>query len=67
MNATEEYLTEAFKEQGLVIQETIEQIQSEARKIASDQSTGDEGLDFNLLLHHLNLSTEEVVNFLANE
>ena len=38
MNATEEYLTEAFKEQGLVIQETIEQILAES-KIASDQSS----------------------------
>ena len=68
MNATEEYLVEAFKEQGLVTQETIDQAQAEARDLSSDESSGDLGLDaFNLILHKLDLSTEEVVNFLSAE
>ena len=68
MNATEEYLVEAFKEQGLVTQETIDQAQAEARDMSSDESSGDPGLDaFNLILHKLDLSTEEVVNFLSAE
>lgn len=68
MNATEEFLTEAFKEQGLVTQEGIDQIMIEARSLSSEQSTGDEALDFmQLLLERLELSIDEVQNFLAAE
>ena len=68
MNATEEYLTEAFKEQGLVTQEIFDQTLAEAKGLGSDESSGDSGLDFfNLLLSKLGLSTDEVVNFLSAE
>ncbi len=68
MNATEEYLTEAFKEQGLVDQELVDQTFAEAKNLESVESSGDEGLDFmNLLLQKLELSSDEVVNFLAAE
>ncbi|MDA7823124.1 ATPase, T2SS/T4P/T4SS family [Opitutales bacterium] len=68
MNATEEFLTEAFKEQGLVSDEQITEILSEAKSIGPDESTGQESLDFmNLLLERLELSTEEVVGYLAAE
>ena len=68
MNATEEYLTEAFKEQGLVTQELLVQTLSEAQSLAKNESSGDESLDFfNLLLHKIELSTEEVVKFLGSE
>ena len=51
MNATEEYLTEAFKDQGLVTQELIDQTLEEVKNFESAESSGDDGLDFmNLLL-----------------
>jgi type IV pilus assembly protein PilB len=68
MNATEEYLTEAFKDQGLVTQELIDQTLEEVKNFEPAESSGDDGLDFmNLLLSKLELPTEEVVNFLSAE
>ena len=68
MNATEEYLTEAFKDQGLVTQELIDQTLEEVKNFEPAESSGDDGLDFmNLLLSKLELPTEEVVNFLGAE
>jgi hypothetical protein len=68
MNATEEFLTEAFMEQGLVSQELIDQILAEAKEQAG--SDGEDELNllfFSLLLDQLGLSKEEVVNFLGAE
>ena len=66
MNATEEFLTEAFKEQGLASQELIDQVLAEVKAQEPGETSGDEGLDFmNLLLGKLELSKEEVVNFLG--
>jgi len=68
MNATEEFLTEAFKDQGLVSQESIDQILAEAKEQAG--SVGEDELSlqfFSLLLSQLGLSKEEVVNFLGAE
>ncbi len=68
MNATEEFLTEAFMEQGLVSQELIDQILAEAKEQAG--SVGEDELNllfFSLLLDQLGLSKEEVVNFLGAE
>ncbi len=68
MNATEEFLTEAFKEQGLVTEEMVAEILGEAKVLEPALSTGLESLDFmNLLLSRLELSTDEVVGFLAAE
>jgi len=68
MNATEEFLTEAFKEQGLASQELIDQVLAEVKAQEPGETSGDEGLDFmNLLLGKLELSKEEVVNFLGSE
>ena len=68
MNATEEYLTEAFKDQGLVSEELIDQTLEEVKNFEPAESSGDDGLDFmNLLLSKLELPTEEVVNFLSAE
>ena len=68
MNATEEFLTEAFKEQGLASQELIDQVLAEVKAQDPGETSGDEGLDFmNLLLGKLELSKEEVVNFLGSE
>ncbi len=68
MNATEEFLTEAFKDQGLVTQESIEQILAEAKAQTDSENRADDGVEFfNLLLAQLGLSKEEVVNFLGAE
>jgi type IV pilus assembly protein PilB len=68
MNATEEFLTEAFKEQGLVTEEMVAEILGEAKVLEPALSTGLESLDFmNLLLSRLELSTDEVLGFLAAE
>ena len=68
MNATEEFLTDAFKEQGLASQELIDQVLAEVKDQEPGEASGDEGLDFmNLLLIKLELSKEEVVNFLGSE
>ncbi len=68
MNATEEFLAEAFKDQGLITQEVIDQCLAEAKSFGAGESSGDEGLDcFNLILNKLQLSTEEVVAFLGAE
>lgn len=68
MNATEEFLTEAFKDQGLVTQESIEQILAEAKAQTDSENRADDGVEFfNLLLAQLGLSREEVVNFLGAE
>jgi len=68
MNATEEFLTEAFKDQGLVTQESIEQILAEAKAQTDSENRADNGVEFfNLLLAQLGLSKEEVVNFLGAE
>jgi type IV pilus assembly protein PilB len=68
MNATEEFLTEAFKDQGLVTQESIEQILAEAKAQADSENRADNGVEFfNLLLAQLGLSKDEVVNFLGAE
>ena len=68
MNVTEEFLTEAFKDQGLVTQESIEQILAEAKAQADSENRADDGVEFfNLLLAQLGLSKEEVVNFLGAE
>ena len=68
MNATEEFLTEAFKDQGLVTQESIEQILAEAKAQADSENRADDGVEFfNLLLAQLGLSKDEVVNFLGAE
>jgi len=68
MNATEEFLTEAFKEQGLLSDEQLAQILDESKDLEPSESTGIASLDFlNLLLERLELSTEEVVAFLASE
>jgi len=68
MNVTEEFLTEAFKDQGLVTQESIEQILAEAKAQTDSENRADDGVEFfNLLLAQLGLSKEEVVNFLGAE
>ena len=68
MNATEEFLTEAFKDQGLVTQESIEQILAEAKAQTDSENRADDGVEFfNLLLAQLGLSKDEVVNFLGAE
>ena len=68
MNVTEEFLTEAFKDQGLVTQESIEQILAEAKAQADSENRADDGVEFfNLLLAQLGLSKDEVVNFLGAE
>ena len=68
MNATEEFLTEAFKDQGLVTQESIEQILAEAKAQTGSENRADDGVEFfNLLLAQLGLSKDEVVNFLGAE
>ena len=68
MNATEEYLTEAFIEQGLTTREQVQQLLEQARQLSPEDSSGHEGLDaMNLLLHAIGLPKEEVVNFLAAE
>jgi type IV pilus assembly protein PilB len=68
MNATEEFLTEAFKDQGLVTQESIEQILAEAKAQTDSENRADDGVEFfNLLLAQLGLSKEEVVNFIGAE
>jgi general secretion pathway protein E/type IV pilus assembly protein PilB len=68
MNATEEFLTEAFKDQGLVTQESIEQILAEAKAQTDSENRADDGVEFfHLLLAQLGLSKEEVVNFLGAE
>jgi len=68
MNVTEEFLTEAFKDQGLVTQESIEQILAEAKAQTDSENRADDGVEFfNLLLAQLGLSKDEVVNFLGAE
>ena len=68
MNATEEFLTEAFKQQGLVTEEMVAEVLEQAKDLEPTISTGLESLDFmNLLLDRLELSTDEVVGFLAAE
>ena len=68
MNVTEEFLTEAFKDQGLVTQESIEQILAEAKAQTDSENRADNGVEFfNLLLAQLGLSKDEVVNFLGAE
>jgi len=68
MNATEEFLTEAFKQQGLVTEEMVANVLEQAKDLDPALSTGSESLDFmNLLLGRLELSTNEVVGFLAAE
>jgi hypothetical protein len=42
MNATEEFLTEAFKDQGLVTQESIEQILAEAKAQTDSENRADD-------------------------
>ena len=46
MNATEEFLTEAFKEQGLASQELIDQVLTEVKAQEPGETSGDEGLGF---------------------
>ena len=60
MNATEEYLTEAFKEQGLVTQEIVDQALAESKELV-DESSGD-FIYFQFTLS-ARPSTDEVVNF----
>ena len=68
MNATEEFLTEAFIEQGLVTRESIEELLNDTQEISSGSVDGSQSSVFmNLLLETLGLSSEEVVNFLSAE
>ena len=68
MNATEEFLTEAFIEQGLVEREKIDEILQESSGQSTSQSGSSDNCEFlDSLLETLGLSTEEVVNFLSAE
>ena len=68
MNATDEFLTEAFKDQGLVNDETIHEILAEVKSLESVESSGDDDVDYMmLLLAKLQLTPEEVVHFLGAE
>ncbi len=68
MNATEEFLTEALKDQGLATQEQVSAAIAQAKSLSPDESAGSEGLDaMNLLLKEIGLPKEEVVGFLSAE
>jgi len=68
MNATEEFLTEAFIEQGLIEREKIDEILQESSGQSTSQSGSSDNCEFlDSLLETLGLSTEEVVNFLSAE
>ena len=68
MNATEEFLTEAFIEQGLVTRESIEELLNDTQEISSvSVDVSQSSVFMNLLLETLGLSSEEVVNFLSAE
>ena len=68
MNATEEFLVDAFKEQGLLTDELLEQLSAQVESMDAVQSTGDPGLDLlNLILENLEISREEVSAFIGSE
>ena len=68
MNATEEFLIEAFKEQGLLSEELLQNFLDEVNSLEPSQSSGDSGLDLmNLASKNLGLSKEEITTFLAGE
>jgi type IV pilus assembly protein PilB len=68
MNATEEFLTEAFIEQGLIEREKIDEILQESSGQSTSQPGSSDNCEFlDSLLETLGLSTEEVVNFLSAE
>ena len=68
MNATEEFLTEAFIEQGLIEREKIDEILQDSSGQSTSQSGSSDNCEFlDSLLETLGLSTEEVVNFLSAE
>ena len=68
MNATEEFLIEAFKEQGLLSEELLQNFLDEVNSLEPSQSSGDAGLDLiNIASKNLGLSKEEITTFLAGE
>ena len=68
MNATEEFLIDAFKEQGLLTDELLGQLSAQSESLDAGQSSGDSGLDLlNLILETLGISREEVSTFIASE
>ena len=67
MNPTDEYLLEAFKQQGVVNDAMIAEIR-EAVEAQPEEEVGDKDLSFmNLVLEKTGTAEHDVVNFLASE
>ena len=68
MNATEEFLIEALKEQGLFSEELLNDFLAEVESLDSTESLGDSGLDLiNIAVKNLGLSKDEISAFIGAE
>ena len=68
MNATEEFILESLREQGLLTDDLFAEVTNEVKALDPTHSSGIESLDFmNCLIEKLGISTGELVNFLSSE
>ena len=67
MNPTDEFLIDAFKQQGLITDEILHEVKSGVENLPEDQVVDQDLSIMDGLLERIGLPKEEVVNFLAAE
>ena len=65
MNPTDEFLIDAFKQQGLITDEILHEVKSGVENLPEDQVVDQDLSIMDGLLERIGLPKEEVVNFLA--
>ena len=67
MNPTDEYLIDAFKQQGLITDEILSEVQTSVDNLPEDQVSDPDLALMEGLLAKIGLPQQEVVNYLAAE
>ena len=67
MNPTDEYLIDAFKQQGLITDEILQEVQTSVDNLPEDQVSDQDLALMDGLLAKIGLPQQEVVNYLAAE
>ena len=67
MNETDEFILDAFKQQGLVDDKLIGEIQAEINSIPESEATDRDAVFMDTLLEKTRMPKAEIINYLSGE